>query len=103
MSIVHGHNRPVNVYEYDHKAGSKHANVVDAAAAYTIPEAGQVVMVSINQVVEMKVLNNYLLCSIQCHINGVLIDEVPKFLASIPNENTHVIQIENCLITSNPL
>ena len=38
--IVHGHNRPVNIYGYSTKAGSKHALVVDATVAYMEPETG---------------------------------------------------------------
>ena len=31
----------------------------------------------------------------QWHVNGILIDEVPKFLASFSSETTHAIQLEN--------
>ena len=31
----------------------------------------------------------------QHHVNGVMINEVPKFLAPIPSEIMHAIQIEN--------
>ena len=39
----------------------------------------------------------------QCHMNGVLIDEVPKFLAAIPSETTHAIQIENPFDATRPI
>ena len=42
----------------------------------------------------MKVLNHYLFCPMQCHMNGVLI-EVPKFMVPIPGETMHAIQLEN--------
>ena len=48
--IVHDH-KPVNIYGYDPKAGSKHAYVVDVAAAYIIPETGQVVIPSLHNAV----------------------------------------------------
>ena len=48
--IVHDHHRPVNIYRYDPKAGSKHACIVNATVAYTVPETGQVVIISINHV-----------------------------------------------------
>ena len=59
--IVHDHNRPVNVYGYDTKAGSKHACVVSAAVVYTDPKTGQVVIFLYNQVIEMKDVDHYLL------------------------------------------
>ena len=74
--IVHNHNRPVNVYGYNPKAGSKYAYFIDATVAYTVPETGQVVILSINQGIEMKGLKHHLLCLMQCHVNGVLMDEV---------------------------
>ena len=40
----------------------------------------------------MKGLDHHLLCLMQCHVNGVLMDEVPKFLAPIPIETMHAIQ-----------
>ena len=92
--IVHDHNRPVNVYEYNSKPGSEHACIVDAALSDAIPETGQVVILSINQVIEMKGHDQHLLCLMLCHMNGMLIDEVPKFLAPIPSETMHAIQIE---------
>ena len=46
--IVHDHNRPVNVYRYDPKVGSKHVCIVDAAVAYTEPKTGQVVILLLN-------------------------------------------------------
>ena len=80
------------------KVGLKHACIVYVAIAYTEPETGHVVILLLNQVVEMKGLNHRLLCQMQCCMNGVLINEVPKFLALIPSETMHAIQIENPLM-----
>ena len=76
----------MNVYGYDAEAGLKCTCEVNAAVAYTLPETHQIFNLSINQVFEMKGLVHHLLCPMQCHVNGVLIDEVPKFLAPIPSE-----------------
>ena len=38
-------------------------------------------------------LTNYLSSSMQCYLNGVQIDYVPKFLANGPSETTNAIQI----------
>ena len=101
--IVQDHNRPVNVYGYDPKAGSKHACIVYTTITYIIPETGQVVILSINQAIEMKGLNHHLLCPMQCCMNGVLIDEVPTFLAPVPSETMHAIQIENPFDATHPI
>ena len=47
--VVHDHNRPVNVYRYNPKVGSKYAHIVNAAVAYTESETGQVVILLLNQ------------------------------------------------------
>ena len=31
----------------------------------------------------------------QCHLNGVHISDIPKFLAGTPSENTHAIELVN--------
>ena len=93
--IVHDHNRLVNIYGYNPKAVSKFSHIVDATVAYTEPKTDHFVIILINQVIEMKGLDHHLLCLMQCSMNGVLIDEVPKFLAPFPSETMHVIQLEN--------
>ena len=81
----------MNAFEYNPKAWLKHACIVNAAVAYTESEKGQVVILLFNQAIEMKGLNHHLLGPMQCWMDGVFIDEVPKFLAPIPNETMHAI------------
>ena len=47
----------------------------------------------INQAICIDGLVNYLLCPMQCCLNGVHISEVPKFLAETPSETTHTIEL----------
>ena len=42
-------------------------------------------------------LEKYLLCPMQCNMNGMHISELPKFLAESPSETTHVIELPNPL------
>ena len=51
----------------------------------------------------MKDLDHYLFCPMQCHMNGVLIHEVLKFLAPIPKETTHAKQIVNPFDATHPI
>ena len=60
--VVHDCNRPVNLFGYNPNAGSKFVCIVDAAVAYTKPETGCVVIFLINQAIEMKSINQHLLC-----------------------------------------
>ena len=47
----------------------------------------------INQAICIDGLDNPLLCLMQCHLNGVLISKVPKFLAETPSETTHAVEL----------
>ena len=82
--VVHDQSRPVNIFGYDPKEGSKHACTVDTTVAYTEPETGQVVFLSIHHTIEVKDLYHHLLCPMQCCMNSQLIDDVPKFLNLFP-------------------
>ena len=93
----------MNIFGYDPKAESKNAHIIDATVTYTVPETGQVVILSINQAIERKGLDHHFLCPMQCQVNGVLIDEVPKFLEPILSETMHAIQIENAFDATHPI
>ena len=43
----------------------------------------------IKQAIFINGLESHLLCLMQCHLNGVHISEVPKFLADSPGGTTH--------------
>ena len=101
--IVHDHNRSVNLYGYNPKAGLKHACIVNAAVAYIVPETGQIFIISINQAIEMKGLGHHHHCLMQCCMNGVLINEVPNFLAPFHSETMHAIQLENPFNATHPI
>ena len=83
--------------------GSKHAYVVNATVAHAEPETCHVVILLINQAIEMKGLDHHLLCPMQHCVNGVVIDEVPKFLAPVPSETTHAKQIANPFDATHPI
>ena len=51
----------------------------------------------------MKGFDHHLLHQMQCHVKGVLINEVTKFLASIPSETTHTIQLVNPFDATHPI
>ena len=63
---------------------------VDATVTYGEPETGQVIIFLIQQVIEMKGLNQHLLCPMQCCMKGILF-EVTRLLLPCPSETKHVI------------
>ena len=93
----------MTVFGYNPKAGLRHVHIVDATIAYKVSETGQLVTLVVNKAIEIKGLDHHLLCLMQCHVNGVLINEVPKFLVPIPHEKMHAIQLENPFDATHPI
>ena len=101
--VMYDHNSQVNVYGFNAKAGSKHTCIVNATIAYTKPETGQAIIFLINQAIEMQGLDHHLLYPMQCCMNDVLIDEVPKCLAPVTSETMHAIHTKNPFDTTHPI
>ena len=75
----------MNVYRYDPKAGLKHAYRVDVFVADDESETGQIVTVFISQAIKMNAHDHHLFCLMQCGMNSILIDEVPKYQSPVPS------------------
>ena len=101
--VIHNHNRPVNVYSYDPKDGHKSTKKVNATVGYQDPQSIQRFILIINQAICLDGLGNNRFCPIQCQLNGVQIKKGPKFLAEIPSETTHAIELFNPFDASHPL
>ena len=91
--IVHDFERPVKVSGYDPREGTKEYRTVTGVVAYDHPQTGQTYMLVVNQAIEVPHLQNHLLCPMQCRMNGVKVDELPKFLAKTPDETMHAVQV----------
>ena len=57
----------------------------------------------INQAIWIDGLVNHILCPMQCHLNGVQISEVPKFLAENPSKTNHAIELVDTFYATQPL
>lgn len=89
--ITHDHCRKVNVYPYNKADGHKVARIVNAAYAYDDRETGSVSILEINQAIEIKGLDQVLLCPMQVRMNGITVNEVPKFLLPNPTPTSHAV------------
>ena len=101
--VIHGHIRPVNVYSYNMKDGHRRAKMVDATLGYQDAWNGQTFILMINQAVHIDGLENHFLYPMQCHLNGVYISEVPKFLAESPSVTYHAIELTRPFNAAHPL
>ena len=101
--VIHNHSRPVNVYHYDPNDGHRSSKTIYATLCYQHPQSGEKFILMIDQAIHIDGLVNHFLCPMQCHLNGVQINEVPKFLVETPSETTHAIELVDPFDTSHLL
>ncbi len=85
---------------YDESLGSKTYQTVSGVAAYDDPQTGRTVHLIINQAIHIPHLDHHLLCPMQCCVNDVTFNDLPKFLAADPTDQTHALNLTD---PNNPL
>jgi hypothetical protein len=93
--ITLDYNRPVSVVGYDESLGSKTYQTVSSVVAYNDPQTGRMLHLIINQAIHIPHLDHHLLCQMQCHVNGMIVNNLPKFLAADPTDQTHALTLTN--------
>ncbi len=98
--IILDYNRPVSVVGCDESLGSKTYQTVSGVVAYDDPQTRRMLHLIINQAIHIPHLDQHLLCLIQCRVNDVIINNLPKFLATDPTDQTHALILTD---PNNPL
>ena len=78
---------------YDESLGTKTYKTISGVVAYTDPKTGRTLNLNINQAIHVPHLDHHLLCPMQCHVNDLIVDETPKFLAIKPTDQTHALTV----------
>ena len=79
--ILTDYGRPVNVVGYNpDNQPLTNVPTVGAAVAYDNPTTGETIILTINQALYIPSLKHNLLCPMQCRMNQVEVNDVPKFL-----------------------
>ena len=99
--ILNDYEIPVTVYGYDRALGAQSYCTLSAVLGYIDPKSGQTYHLVIHQVIEIPHLEHSLLCPMQCRMNGVEINETPRFLEKNKTPNSHTIVIDEPDPTSN--
>ena len=82
----------VNVTTFSEKFGMMtEVPVVHAAVAYYCLITGNLTIIIINNVLYIRDMDYNLLPPIMIRLNGLLVDELPKFLCPNPTIETHYI------------
>jgi hypothetical protein len=82
---------------------SKLNPIVDAAFLYTDAYTLKRYILRVNQAIHIDIMDNDLLCPMQCRLNGVSINGIPKFLVDNPTNVTHQEQNNDAHPTIIPL
>ncbi len=64
------------------------------------PQTGRMLHLIINQAIYIPHLDHHLLCPMQCRVNDVIVNDLPKFLAANPPNQMHALTIND---PDNPL
>ncbi len=94
------YDRPVSVVGYDESLGSKTYQTVSGVIAYDDPQTGRMLHLIINQAIHIPHLAHHLLCPMQCRVNDMTANDLPKFLATDPTDQMHALTLTD---PNNPL
>ncbi len=98
--IILDYKQPVTVVGYDESLGTKTYATMSGVVTYDDPQTGRTLHLVIHQAIHIPHLDHHLLCPMQCCVNDVIINNLPKFLASDPTDQTHALTIKD---PNNPL
>jgi hypothetical protein len=93
--IIQSYDRPVEVVGYDPQQGSQTFEMVSGVLAFDHPWDGQVYHLVFHQAIHMPQLDHHLLCPMQCCVNDMTDNNVPKFLTCFPTDNMHALVVPN--------
>jgi hypothetical protein len=98
--IILDYNRPVSVVGYDESLGSKTYQTLSGVVSYDDTQTRRTLHLIIIQAIHIPHLDHHLLCPMQCRVNDVTVNDLPKFLAADPTNQTHALTLTD---PDNPL
>jgi hypothetical protein len=91
--LIHDTGQKVDVLGFSTALGLIELPIVSGAVAYDHPITGKVYILVFHQAIYCRQMNNHLLCSMQCRVNGVVINDTPKMCVPNPDNSTHPIEV----------
>jgi len=98
--IILDYQRPVNVVGYDKSLGTQTYAIVSGMFANDDPQMRRTLHLDIHQAIHIPHLDHHQLCPMQCCVNEVIVNDLPKFLASDPTDQMHALTVKD---PDNPL
>jgi hypothetical protein len=84
--IILDYQQPVSIVGYDEFLRSKTYQTVSGVVPYDDPQTGRTLHLIINQAIHIPHLDYHLLCPMQCRVNDVTVNDLPKFLVANPTD-----------------
>jgi hypothetical protein len=81
--LIHDTGRRVDVLGFAAALGSIELLIVTGAIGYDHPITGKVYILVFHQAIYCHSMENHLICPMQCRVNGVVINDTPKFFAFV--------------------
>ncbi len=85
----------MKVVGYDPQQGLQTFEMVSSVLAFDHLRDGQVYHLVFHQAIYMPQLDHHLLCPMQCRVNDMTVNDVPKFLTHFPTDNMHALIVQN--------
>ena len=95
--LIHDTRHRVDVSGFAAMLGSIELPIVTAAVTYYHSITGKVYILVFHQAIQCHSMENYLLCPMQCHVNGVVINDTPKFCVHNPDDLAHAIEVDDSM------
>ncbi len=95
--LIHDTGCRVDVSGFAAALGSIELPVVTAAVAYDYPITGKVYILVFYQAIHCHSMEKHLLCPMQRRINGVVINDTPKFCVHNPDNLAHAIKVDDSM------
>ena len=80
---------------WDNSKGTIDCPTVTGVVAYDHPVLGQTFMFVFHQAIHLIMMENHLMCPMQCRVHGVRINDTPRMFVKKPTKHSHAIVVED--------
>ena len=101
--LIQDFGKTVSVLGWNASAGSTECPTVAGVVAYNHLHTGVTYMLIWHQAIYLDTMDNYLICLMQCRVQGVTIHDMPKIFVKNPTEHSHAIVISDPVDPKNDL
>ena len=91
--IINDYCKHITVYAYDTSLPAKTYKLVSGVLGYFHPKTHKLYHLVLHQAIHMPHLEHSLLNPLQCRVNSIAVNDVPKFLRTCPTDEDHAIVV----------